>query len=207
VETNERETAVLVPIYHKASTTLKGPYVDAVLADMQTLGYDLETIDIRRPRDLVVNVLLAGEVQGVSVKERGILGFVDQTAISQGMFRVLSLVAQVNYYAMMGKKGCILVDDIGEGLDFERSCAIIDLLRAKARQFGFQLIMSSNDRFVMNKVPLDEWCVLQRRGNRVRVRNYQNSRESFDEFKFTGLGNFDFFATDFLEEEEAQAAP
>ena len=83
----------------------------------------------------------------------------------------------------------------------------IDLLRGKAREFGFQLIMSSNDRFVMNKAPLEEWCVLQRRGNRVRVRNYENSREAFEEFKFTGLGNFDFFATDFLEEEEAPAAP
>jgi hypothetical protein len=59
--------------------------------------------------------------------------------------------------------------------------------------------MSTNDRFVMNKVPLEEWCLLQRNGNHVRVRNYQNSKAAFDRFKVTGLNNFDFLATDFIE--------
>jgi len=61
--------------------------------------------------------------------------------------------------------------------------------------------MSTNDRFVMNNVPLEEWCVLQRRGSVVRVLNYTNSKELFDEFKFTGLSNFDFLAMDFANEE------
>jgi hypothetical protein len=55
----------------------------------------------------------------------------------------------------------------------------------------------------MNAVPLEAWSVLQRRGNVCVVRNYANSRTVFDEFKYTGLNNFDFFATDYLTEEIA----
>ena len=133
VKLDERETSCLVPIYHQGREELREPYVNAIMADMKILGYDLENIDIGRPRDLIVNVILPGELHGISVKERGIQCLIDQTAISQGMFRALSLIAQINYYAQTGKRGCVLVDDIGEGLDYERSCAIIDLLRGKAR--------------------------------------------------------------------------
>ena len=44
-------------------------------------------------------------------------------------------------------------------------------------------------------------------GNKVRVRNYINSRGLFEEFKTTGLSNFSFLEMDFVhgppEEEEA----
>jgi hypothetical protein len=104
---------------------------------------------------------------------------------------------------MAKKATCVLIDDIGEGLDFDRSCSLIDVLRRKAQESAVQLIMATNDRFVMNKVPLEEWSVFVREGNRVRVRNYENSKAVFDEFKFTGLSNFDFLATDFVNEEAA----
>ena len=80
---------------------------------------------------------------------------------------------------MAQKATCILIDDIGEGLDFDRSCRLIHILRAKAQEANIQLILSTNDRFVMNEVPLEEWSVLQRKGSHVRVRNYQNSQEVF----------------------------
>src|SRR5439155_13458213 len=110
----------------------------------------------------------------------------DQVSMSQGMFRAFSVITQLNYCVMSGTSACILVDDIGEGLDYDRSCQLIDLLREKCYQSSVQLIMSTNDRFVMNKVPLEEWCYLIRRGNRVRVLNYKNCREAFERFKVTG---------------------
>jgi hypothetical protein len=60
--------------------------------------------------------------------------------------------------------------------------------------------MATNDRFVMNAVPLQYWSVLRRHGGGAEVLNYENSKAKFDEFKFTGMNNFDFFATDFLSE-------
>jgi hypothetical protein len=118
--------------------------------------------------------------------------------MSQGMFRAFSILIQVNYSQMSKKATCILIDDIGEGLDFERSCLLIDVLRKKADEPKIQLIMSTNDRFVMNNVPLEEWSVLLRHGGRVQVRNYNNSKDVFDEFKFTGLSNFSFLELDFI---------
>jgi hypothetical protein len=49
----------------------------------------------------------------------------------------------------------------------------------------------------MNRIPLEEWSVLQRCGSTVRVLNYENSRDLFEEFKFTGLSNFSFLEMDF----------
>ncbi len=208
VPVNERDTSQVVPIFLKARKDLGNPYVAAVISDMRQLGYDIEEIDIKRPTELLPNVILPGELVGISIREKGINAFVDQPSISQGMFRAFSLLAQVNYYVLSKKSACILADDIGEGLDFERSRALVEVLTAKAKDpaSGIQLLMSSNDRFVMNKVPLEYWTVLQRVGHRVRVRNYQNSREAFEEYKDTGLSNFDFFATDFLETEKEVVA-
>jgi len=95
----------------------------------------------------------------------------------------------------------VLIDDIGEGLDFDRSCKLIKVLIKKAEESRVQLIMATNDRFVMNVVPLQYWSVLQRHGGGSKVLNYDNARARFDEFKFTGMNNFDFFATDFLSDE------
>jgi hypothetical protein len=57
----------------------------------------------------------------------------------------------------------------------------------------------------MNKVPLQSWTVLQREGGRIRVFNYQNSKATFDDFKFTGLSNFDFLAYDVVNGSKEQA--
>jgi AAA domain, putative AbiEii toxin, Type IV TA system len=203
VPVNEKETTQLVPIFDKARKELGDPYVDAIIADMKELGYHIHSLAIRRPDHFVTNVILPGEIVGLSVKEDDLGCYVDQPSMSQGMYRALSLLAQVNYYALARKNTCILADDIGEGLDFERSCAMIDLLRRKAHESEafLQLVMSTNNRFVMNRVPLEEWCLLQREGHHVRVRNYANSKDSFERFKMTGLNNFDFLRYDFINED------
>ena len=178
----------------------------AVIADMQHVGYDLEELKVAPPLHLRLLTPLPGDLVGVATKERSLRCFTDQPSMAQGMFRALSLLIQLNYALMRRKPACVLIDDIGEGLDFERACDLVGLLREKALENDFQLVMSTNDRFVMNKVPLKEWAVLQREGQVVRVRNYVNSREAFEEFEFTGLSNFDFFATDYLTQEVEEAA-
>ncbi len=114
------------------------------------------------------------------------------------MFRALSIIIQINYVVLADTPSCILIDDIGEGLDFDRSCCLIDVLISKAENSSVQLLMATNDRFVMNQVPLEYWSILDRQANHVTIRNYLNSKEIFDNFKFTGLNNFDFLAFDYL---------
>lgn len=199
------ETDQIVPIFD-AGRRLGEEFTNTVKSDMRKIGYEIEELSIARPAFIVIEPTPPGELVGITAKERDLPCVTDQHCMSQGMFRTLSLLIQLNYALLRHKPGCILVDDIGEGLDFERSCLLIDLIRSKAGESDVQLILSTNDRFVMNKVPLEEWLILQRAGNRVRVRNYENSKEIFDEFKFTGLSNFDFFATDFLNEEPEEEA-
>lgn len=200
---DERDNEAVVPLYKKAVMEFGTRFTDAVKADMERLEYPLDEITIAAP----VSVRFVGmpvELVGLTVKERELQAVTDQHSMSQGMFRSLSLIIQFNYAQMANRASCFLIDDVGEGLDFERSCRLIELLREKVRDSSVQLIMSTNDRFVMNRVPLEEWSVLQRQRNVVRVRNYQNSKDIFDEFKFTGLSNFDFLATDFLNERVAE---
>lgn len=199
IPVNEKDTNSIVPIFNKARTEFKEPYLAAIIEDMKAMGYSIEGIDIRQPTSLIINAILPGDLVGLSVRESEIHCFVDQPSMSQGMFRALSLLAQVNYVTMSKAEACILVDDIGDGLDFERSCVLIDLLRAKAVSSRLQLIMTSNNRFIMNRVPLEEWCILRRSGHQVTAKTYQTHRAAFDRFKVTGLNNFDILATDYLE--------
>jgi len=114
------------------------------------------------------------------------------------MFAALSIIIQINYRIRSMTPSCLLIDDIGEGLDYERSCELIDLLIEKAKSHSIQLLMTTNDRFVMNRVPLELWTVLNRTGSSVKAYNIHNSAKLFEKFRFTGLSNFDFLATDYL---------
>jgi ABC-type Mn2+/Zn2+ transport system ATPase subunit len=125
--------------------------------------------------------------------------------MSQGMFRALSLIIQITFNTLKKLSTTILIDDIGEGLDFERSAKLINLLVELAeKNDNIQLIMSTNDRYVMNNVPFKYWQLIDRKGCVCKVYNYRNSQEIFDEFKYTGLNNFDFLATDFIHSEWEQ---
>ncbi len=197
-EPDDRNANQIVGVFARAAKRFGSAFIDAVKQDMSRLGYELDGLELCVPEGLVI--LAPGPpvtVQGLGVRERGIGGVVDQLEMSQGMFRALSMLIQVNYARLADRSYCILIDDIGEGLDFERSARLVELLRDKATESSFQLIMATNDRFVMDRVPLEEWTVLQRQGSHVRVLNYANSRDLFEDFKFTGLSNFSFLETDF----------
>ena len=194
---DERDPNAVVALYRLAEEEFKEEFRQALIRDMHQLDYNVEELGLKAPISIRVVSGPPGELVGLYVKEKDLPGITDQHSMSQGMFRALSLLIQINYSQMTGKSTCILIDDIGEGLDFDRSCRLISLLRDKAKTSGIQLILSTNDRFVMNSVPLEEWSVLQRQGNHVQVLNHENSRELFEEFKFTGLSNFSFLEMDF----------
>jgi energy-coupling factor transporter ATP-binding protein EcfA2 len=176
-------------------------FKESVLSSMNSIGYNLSVIDIQRWLNSNINV--RSEDYTLFVSERDNDAIINQYAMSQGMFRALSIIIHLTYHAMMKIPTTILIDDIGEGLDFERSTKLIKLLIELAeKNDNIQLIMSTNDRFVMNNVPLEYWQVIQRKGGECRIYNYQNSKEIFDEFAYTGLNNFDFLATDFLNPEK-----
>lgn len=198
---DDRDHNAAIGVFREAKKVFGDEFINALKKDFASIDYLVDIIDVDSPISIQLSGM-QGDPIGLFVKETNLPGITDQFSMSVGMFRVLSLLIHVNYFQMMKTASTILVDDIGEGLDFDRSCRLIDLLRAKADESELQIILSTNDRFVMNNVPLEEWSVLQRKANHVIVKNYANSKEIFEDFKFTGLSNFSFLELDVINEQQ-----
>jgi AAA15 family ATPase/GTPase len=159
-------------------------FKERIIDSMKEIGYELTNISTD-------NSMLY-------INEKNCDADISQYQMSQGMLRALSLIIQITYNALKNLPSTILIDDIGEGLDFERSASIIQLISRVASEGKCQLIMSTNDRYVMNNIPLKYWQVIQRTGGCCKAFNHNNSKEIFEKFAYTGLNNFDFLATDFI---------
>lgn len=188
----------LVGIYSSAFARYGNEFDRSIIADMGVLGYSLEDVGVTNIQEMINFPISAVCL----FTQEADLGFKNpQMYMSQGMFRALALAIHLNVCSFSKSKQLILVDDIGEGLDYERAVAIIDLLISKSQAHGMQIVMTSNDRFVMNKVPLSYWSVLKRTGGIVKMFNERNSKKQFEHFKYIGLNNFEFFASDYFDSE------
>ena len=105
-------------------------FLGALKGDMKRMGYEIEDAMLL-PTSSITNAPVG--LVSLAVKEADLNAPTEHTAMSQGMFRAWSLLIQANYLAFSKKCGCLMIDDIGEGLDFERSCILIDLLSEKSR--------------------------------------------------------------------------
>jgi AAA15 family ATPase/GTPase len=174
-------------LYYSIVDEFKPVFEQTVIEDMIRIDYHIKSIRIENYANNIF----------IGVQEDDLIHATNFGDMSQGMARAFSLIVQLNYSLMAKIPSCILIDDIGEGLDYDRSKKLIELIIEKAEGSNIQVFMTTNDRFVMNSVPLKYWSVIHREGNKSVFYNYQNSKQTFDDFAFTGLNNFDFFATEF----------
>jgi len=195
---DSRDPNLVAGLFAKGEQDFSAEFRNHIKKSMKEIGYELNNIGVAPNPNLILPVTNGIHVNMIYISERDNKAVLFQPDISQGMFRALSLIILVTYNTLKKLSTTILIDDVGEGLDFDRSTKLIKLLMELAANNDIQLIMSTNDRFVMNNVPLEYWQVIQRKGGECRIYNYQNSKEIFDEFVYTGLNNFDFLATDFL---------
>ncbi len=163
---------------------------EAIIEDFSLIGYPIEEVIVESERlpGLPSDVFLS------SVKEKDLLCFTKQINMSQGMYRAFSLVVIIEYLLALKKESTVAIDDIGEGLDFDRSSKITKLIFDKLVDSNIQLIATSNDRFLINSVNINHLNLLERNGHVVTSFNYKNSKKRFEDFKITGLNNFDFFS-------------
>ena len=70
------------------------------------------------------------------------------------------------------------------------------------KEKNVQFIATTNDFFLMNIVDIEDWNVITRNGGEIKSLNYTNSKKKFDEYKFTGMNNFQLFASNYLNEQE-----
>ena len=197
-----RDPNQIIGIYRKGQQVFGEKFKDAIKRDMGEVGYLIDDVGTQRPISVIPQN--QATVIALYVKETGLGEITDQVEMSQGMFRALAMLIQLNFSEMTQRAGWVLVDDVGEGLDFERSCNLTKLLMKKAEASSKQLIMTTNDRFLMNATPAESWTVLRRVGQTLKVHNYENSKARFEELRSTGMNAPDFFSSTVSEESKEE---
>ena len=161
---------------------------DSVKAWMRELQYKIDTIDV------ALNKI--GE-KSLFIVEEDVTNPVIMGKMSNGMFRVLYLLVYLHYIAAFSS-GVVLIDDLGEGLDYFRSSALGKKLFVFGREHGIQMIVTSNDNFLVDTVDISSWVLLKREGRMVSSVSEKTNPEDFARFRKLGLNNFDLMKTDFL---------
>ena len=200
LQVNPRDTNSVAALFDKGVKNFGEGFKNNIIELMNNIGYNLKDVNVA-PNPNIGTIPTGLPLQMIYVVEKGRTAIIFQPEMSQGMFRALSLLIQIRYNMRAKSSTTVLIDDIGEGLDFDRSSGIIKLIVDAAENNDIQFIMSTNDRFVMNGVPLKYWQVVKRNGGECIIYNYGNSKDIFDEFEFTGLSNFSFLSTDFISRE------
>lgn len=184
---NQIETFdILIHVFYRGKQEFGNAFISEIISGMQALEYNISNICINGTEGYY----------GLVVEEEGEYT-VTQKDMSQGMFRTLALFILLTYARLSNISVCLLIDDMGEGLDAESSKRMMDIVIQKINNSSIQLFLSTNDRYVMNEIPLRYWSVIERVHGKSLFYDYTNSKDTFDDFKYTGLNNFDFLVTDF----------
>lgn len=142
---------------------------------------------------------LGGENQSLLVmKESGVKMRFVMSAFSTGLIRVIAILSYLLGLTSRSGGGLVMIDDLGEGLDYFRSTQLGKLICDYCRRKKIQLILTTNDSFLMNVIDIDNWIILQREGSVVSSICAKTHPELFNKFKKTGLSNYDLFKSDFV---------
>ena len=133
------------------------------------------------------------------MKEEGVGNEFVMWAFSTGLIRVVALLTYLFHLSASGKSGLVLIDDLGEGLDYYRSTRLGKYVCDYCLDKGIQVILTTNDSFLMNVIDIDYWNILSRKGMVVSAVSSQTEPELFEQFRLTGLSNYDLFRSDFIE--------
>lgn len=159
-----------------------------VIDKMKELDYKIDSIELVQISKYNIAV----------IREHGINTPLFSALLSNGMLRVLYIFAYMAYLSTEQGARTLLVDDLGEGLDFSRSSKLSKIIFDYCEAHDIQLIVTSNDNFLMNTVNLDYWVILQRDGEHTTGISKNTHPDMFLKFKKMGLNNFDMLSTDFI---------
>ena len=201
---NKDDNAVVLK-FEKGLKKYGTNFTNGIIEDFNNIGYNIDNIGTTKMSDKELTKLLKDIALPMPsvlyIKEQNIEDRIFQQDISQGMFRVLSLIIQIKYLEYsLDFDTTILIDDIGEGLDYERANKLIKYIINKVKKLEnkVQLIMTTNDRFTMNNVPLEYWIIINKQDNgKIDFYTKRTHQECFEDFEDIGLNNFDFFAGEY----------
>lgn len=156
--------------------------------DINRLGYQVEKLNVEN----------VNGVPKLFIKEKHLVFDVEQRMLSQGMFRAIAMVVYLYFIKNKGKTSLILIDDLAEGLDFERASKLSKYILESFETYNIQIIITSNHNFFLDQVDIKHWILLKKNGNIVRSIGQITHPEEFREFKLSGLAPFDVFSSDFF---------
>lgn len=156
---------------------------------IKTLGYQIDKIEVEEN---------ASGSKSLLIYENGVDKPMMYYDLSNGMFRVFCVLLYMIYSSTLAEARCLMIDDMGEGLDYRRSTKLGEIVFDYCKKNSIQLIVTSNDSFLMDAVALDLWNILQRTGNSVSTLNCQTHQDLFTKFARTGLSNFDILSSNFI---------
>ncbi len=166
--------------------------IENVLRQLRDIGYEIETASTRFTEGLLPTAKI------IYLKEKGIPNALKQFETSQGLFRAFSLLTIIEFLKSQSNVGCILIDDLGEGLDFDRCRRMAEIIFKNIPDSKIQFITTSNDISLMNAVPLSDFIVCERSNHIVQCFTKMNSKKKFDDWQQLGLNNFDLLTSNFL---------
>ncbi len=187
---NSPENAFRMRLLSKMVDTFDTNSKKRVVEEMRELGFPINKISLLPINDNM-NLTL--------IHEDNLTNPIADFLLSNGMARTLYLLVFMEYVRNINTPSMLLIDDLGEGLDYHRSTELGRMLFEFCHQHNVQLIVSSNDAFLMDIIDIDNWQVLRRKGNKVSCINLANSADLFRNFRMTGLSNFDLFSSDFID--------
>lgn len=161
---------------------------ERVILNAKKLHYNITNIKVEK----------IGEAKLPFVIEEEVKSPLPIFSLSTGMVCAIYILVVLEYLSTHDTPSCILIDDFSEGLDYERSKHLGRLIFDYSSEHNIDLIVSSNDCFLMDEVSTDKWIILSRNGSIVESISQRTYPALFEEFSFTGLNNFTLFSSNYI---------
>jgi hypothetical protein len=143
---------------------------------------EVNNVRVSSERDSDADFMLFFEIQENSAED-----WIPQQRISSGMFRTLIFLVEV---ITAPEESVILIDEFENSLGINCMAELTDFILDKSSDIQF--ILTSHHPYIINNIPWDNWQIVNKSGNKVRVRKAPdipelNTASSLD--KFTQLVN------------------
>ena len=100
----------------------------------------------------------------LNIQEEGTDAWIPQSEMSSGMLRVLLHLIELS---LAPSGSVIIIDEFENSLGKNCMPQLTDFIMSRAPDLQF--FITSHHPYVINKIPIDTWKLVQRRGGRVRV--------------------------------------
>ncbi len=114
---------------------------------------------------------------------------------------VISYTFSFAYYFFKDKTILLTIDDFCNNFDLIITKNLCNWVLDKSKLYpDVHIVMTTQNRYVINAVPLKNISFIENTLDEFKIYNYSNSKENFDEFEYTGMGNFDCLNTKFYKD-------